>query len=653
MPAPPISPDLSEFTPDLPIQPNPQIVIDWPQPGDLPRIEEVEPLSQPFELADFSDRMPQIPDTSETRLTGEITVIFPRDKSLFPERGKLLDRFKSLSTVVQLPDDESIARLAAQSRADEELLGALLRTYGYFDAQIIRSLAGEGGEDAGVSFEVVPGARYRVGAIDLGNLRAAGADYDNLRAAYGIFPGDTLSLDAIENERFDLDRALGETGYPFASIEEPQLLVDHAREEGDITMPVEPGGKYLLGQVTSSNPDFLSGKHLTSIARWDVGEIYRRSDGNDLRRAILATGIVGSVTLTPVEVTPPLGDQPGVVDIAADLAPAPLRTLAGSIGFGTEEGIRIAGRWEHRNLFPPEGMLRVRGILGTREQLAGVTLRKNNFGGRDQILTLDAYASTIDYDAYDAETLALTGVYEKVSTLLFQKPLSWSAGVELLATRETARDARRNAVGPEDTFFVAAVPFYGQIDQTDTILDPTDGWRLSARVSPEFSQSDAGQAIYVRNQFDASYYQAVAENVVLAGRVRLGSIVGADLDTIAPSRRLYSGGGGSVRGYGYREIGPLSGVGDPLGGRSLAEFSLEARVRTGLLDGAIGVVPFIDAGSVGLGSVPDFERIQYGAGLGISYHTSFGPFRVDVAFPLNPGPSDNWVAVYVALGQAF
>ena len=43
------------------------------------------------------------------------------------------------------------------------------------------------------------------------------------------------------------------------------------------------------------------------------------------------------------------------------------------------------------------------------------------------------------------------------------------------------------------------------------------------------------------------------------------------------------------------------------------------------------VVPFIDAGTVSLGSTPDFRFIQFGAGVGIRYKTSFGPIRVDVA----------------------
>ena len=65
------------------------------------------------------------------------------------------------------------------------------------------------------------------------------------------------------------------------------------------------------------------------------------------------------------------------------------------------------------------------------------------------------------------------------------------------------------------------------------------------------------------------------------------AIVGTDLRNIAPSRRLYAGGGGSVRGYGFREIGPRDDLGEPSGGRSVVEVGLEARIRTGFMDGAV------------------------------------------------------------------
>ena len=143
------------------------------------------------------------------------------------------------------------------------------------------------------------------------------------------------------------------------------------------------------------------------------------------------------------------------------------------------------------------------------------------------------------------------------------------------------------------------------------------------------------------------------ERTVIAGRVAYGAIPGAPLQSIAPSRRFYAGGGGSVRGYGFREIGPRDALGDPTGGRSVVEGAIEARIDTGFFDGALSVVPFVDAGSVSTSVTPDFKDIRFGAGVGVRYTTGFGPLRLDVGFPLNPRPEDSFVAVYVSLGQAF
>ena len=657
----PLMPAPEEVVPplevDSPIAEMPLITLDPVDELELADVDPVEPGEQ-IDFKDFADVIPPLPEGSENRLSRELVLVFPTDEALFPLRNEFIKRFEALSAIDSLDADGNQARLAAQARADEELLQRMLRTYGYFDNQVIRSVLAPEDRDDGASdrplarFEIIPGNRFTVGAVDTGDLATTGADFDMLRAQYEVFPGDPISIDTIVNERLDLDLALGENGYPFAEVGEPSMLVDHSRQEGDVTLPVSPGGKYSFGAIVSDDEDFLSSRHLSRIARFEPGETHNLSDTTDLRRAILATGLVGSVSVTPVEAAPPQDGEPGTVDMNVELTRAPLRTIAGSLGYSTEEGVRVAASWEHRNLFPPEGMLRVRGIAGTQEQLLGVTFRKNNFRRRDRILTVDAFASTLDYDAYDARTVSLVTNYERVSTLLFQKPLSWGLGLELVATGEREADAN-GILGPRETFLIAALPVHAQIDTSDDLLDPTKGFRIGGRISPEISDNNGSQSFYVRNQFDASYYQQVGNNVVIAGRTRVSSIPGASIADIAPSRRIYAGGGGSVRGYGYREIGPRNDLGDPSGGRSAVEFSLEARVQTGLMDGAIGVVPFIDAGSVSEDALPGFGNMKFGAGIGIRYQTNFGPIRLDVAAPLNPGPNDAPVAVYVALGQAF
>ncbi len=652
-------PDDVVVDPDTPMADPPGMDLAWPEDIELPPLEDLE-ATEEVKFVDLEIAGPQVAFAGAEiiEISDDLVLGFPQREPPFGGRVDFIDRFEALSTIRDLDtDDDNIAQLSARAREDEELLDNLLRVYGYYDGRIIRSIgARDAGDDTAserpiVRFDVIPGERYRFGAIDLGSLSTA-PDAEALRAAFGIQSGDFLQSDKIIEEQLDLDIALGESGYPFAAIDAPELLIDHEREEGDLTLPVTPNGKYVFGEVVSSDPDFLSSRHLGTIARFDPGDGYKRSLELDLRRAVTATGLVSSVTITPREVTPPSQGQPGVVDIDVAIEQADLRTIAGAIGYGSEEGFRLQASWEHRNFFPPEGMLRVRGIAGTQEQLAGVTVRKNNFGGRDRILNIDAYASTIDSPAFEARTAALVASYERISTLLFQKPLSWSIGGELVATQE--RPPAINGVSqPRETYFVAAIPGYVQIDSTDDLLDPTQGFRAAVRLSPEVSRNRGVQSFYLRGRADASYYQELREGFVIAGRAAFGSIVGTDLRNIAPSRRLYAGGGGSVRGYGFREIGPRDDLGEPSGGRSVVEVGLEARIRTGFLDGAVAVVPFVDAGSVSTSSAPDFSEIKIGVGVGVRYYTGFGPIRVDVGVPLNPEEGDAPVAVYVSLGQAF
>lgn len=661
----PFAGETIELGPDSPLAEVPGLTLEWPDPLELADVEEIEDDgSAEFTEANPLESGPLLIDPIVVNLNEQLALAFPSEPGAFPQQDEFVDQFETLSSIEAYGDLESnVGQLGARAREDQEILNRLLRAYGYYDGEIIRevgpNLVDGSDERPQVRFNILPGERYRFGNIDLGELDQA-PDSQILRQSFGLFPGDFVDSYDIVRERADLDIALGNNGFPFAEIDGPELLVDHARIEGDLTMPVRPNGQYVFGDVLSSLPDFLSSEHLATIARFEPGDLYTREDEQDLRRAIIATGLVSSVTITPVETEAPANGEPGVVDVEIGLTEAELRTIAGAIGYGTEEGFRIAASWEHRNLFPPEGALRVRGVIGTQEQLLGVTFRKNNFGGRDRILTLDAFASSLDNTAFAANTAGFIGTYERVSTLLFQKPFSWSAGLELVASDERlAFDIDNSLLNnpnppPRQTYFVAALPLYAQIDTSDDLLNPTEGFRVSMRASPEVSRTQGMQSFYVRNQIDASYYRQVGEDgPILAGRVALGSITGASLANIAPSRRFFAGGGGSIRGYGYRAVGPRNADGDPIGGRSLVELSAEARIPTPLFDGAVQVVPFVDAGSVGTEQYPDFEDIRVGAGVGVRYLTGFGPLRVDVAIPINPRPTDSFVAVYVSLGQAF
>jgi translocation and assembly module TamA len=288
-----------------------------------------------------------------------------------------------------------------------------------------------------------------------------------------------------------------------------------------------------------------------------------------------------------------------------------------------------------------------RGVVGTQEQGAGVTFRRSNAGQRDRTLELTAEALHSDYDAYSAYTGRLAARLYRDSTPIWQKKLTYAVGAEVLATGEKDYDY---AVGERRrrTFYIGALSGQIGIDHSDDLLNPTKGFRVTALIQPEGSL-EGGFTPYVRARLDASGYYPVSGDVVIAGRVRLGTIQGAERNDIAPSRRFYAGGGGSVRGFGYQQLGPMDPNGDPIGGRSVNEAAAEVRYRFG----NFGVVGFVDVGQAYASTMPRFSDLRMGAGVGGRFYTNFGPMRLDVATPINRRPGEARVSVYVSIGQAF
>lgn len=619
--APPATP--APLDPDSPLAPLPDLGVAWPDLG-----AEAEIVTDAATRTELSEL---------TRYTYRVEGIDTAADALFRQR------FDALSTLRQHQDEPAnAAQIDRRAREDSELLTTLLRGVGYYDARVtstVQPLA------AGpqVTLTAEPGTLYRFDQVRLVGLDAAGEKAPPLREAFGVTAADPVDADKIAGGEETLRARIGELGFPFASIGQSAITIDHATQTATLAIDVAPGTARRFGRVTMADTRIFDARHVEDIARFKSGEPYDASALDDLRRALIQTGLVSSVQVKPVE-----GTEPGSVDIDVALERAPPRTIAGELGYGTGEGIRSAVSWTHRNLFPPEGALTVRGVLGTQEQSGGVIFRRNNFHRRDRILTAQVIASNVQRDAYQATTFSIGASLERQTNIFFQKAWTWSFGFDLAASDErdvilSTGEARRR------TFFIAALPTSLNYDGSDDLLNPTRGFRLGGLFSPQLSLQGSAFG-YARIQFDASAYRSFSERLVVAGRVRLGTIAGAPRDAIAPSRRFYAGGGGSVRGFGYQDIGPRDPNNDPIGGRSLAEFSIEARVKA---FGNFGVVPFLDAGNIYTSALPRFDGLRYGTGIGLRYYSNFGPIRIDVGTPINPQRGDPRVAVYVSLGQAF
>jgi len=606
------------------LAPMPDLGVDWPDPA---KIDAAPSVGGPTEVKGIAaDKLQHY----RTSLEGADTL-----------GATFRTRFDQLSALVTNQGKAAnAAQINRRARDDEDLVRELLAAQGHYDGRVVSVVnSNPQSGDTVVHVQVTPGGAYQFSSVTLAGLDAAGKEAPRLARDFGVKTGDTVNADVVQNAVTAFKVELGRQGYPFAKVGEPEVAIDHQTNKAVLTVEVTPGERARFGKIvpTGTRPLF-SASHLQTIARFHPGQQYDAARLDDFRRALIATGLVSVVTITPVATR-----DPGIVDIDVQIDRAPPRTIAGELGYSTGEGVRVEASWTHRNLIKPEGAVTFRGVLGTKEQSLGATLRQANFNARDRVLTAQVVASHSVYDAYDARTFDMGAGLERQTNIIWQKTWTWSIGTEFVGTSE-----RHTGDPTRKTYLVAALPTGLSYDGSDDLLNPTRGFRLAVHVSPELSLQ-AGTHTYAKTQLDASAYQPLGTRFVFAERIRLGSIDGVARDSIAPSRRYYAGGGGSIRGYGYQKIGPVDRNGDPLGGKSLTEFSLETRVRFG----NFGVVPFLDGGNLYASSIPKFSKFRYGTGIGVRYYSSFGPIRVDVGTPLNRRPGESRVAVYVSLGQAF
>jgi translocation and assembly module TamA len=562
----------------------------------------------------------------------------------------LADQFRDLSALSEAKGRAANeAQLSARLTEDSKLLQRILQAEGWYDAavqtRIDRPAATTSGQPLTAVLLVSPGERYKLGSVSV----QAGATVppDLVPKNLALQPGEPIVAERIQGAEANVAIVLPQEGYPFATVGQRDVLLDPETHLGDYTLPIELGPRARFGGFRTTGRQAFDVRHVEVLSRFKRGELYDSRQVDDLRQALVATGLFRTVAVAPERTGQINPDGTEAVTMLVTQDAGPPRTLAGSAGYGTGQGFRVEASWTHRNLFPPEGALIATAVAGTQEQGASLIFRRSNAGKRDRTLQGGFEALRSRYDAFNALTGRLFVRLSRDSTPIWRKTFTWAVGAEIIGTVEDdfnfdlGRRAKRK-------YGIGALTGQVGFDQTDSLLDPTRGFRAQILAQPEGALSD-GFRPYLRSQLDASGYYPVADSIVVATRARFGTTLGIDRAELAPSRRFYAGGGGSVRGYGYQQLGPKDPDGRPLGGLSLVEGAAEVRYRFG----NYGVVGFVDAGQVYADRTPSFRNLRAGVGIGGRFYTNFGPLRLDIATPVGRKPGESRLNIYISIGQAF
>ena len=556
----------------------------------------------------------------------------------------LLDKVSELKTLEdRLPASEE----ALRRRADRDLgrLSDAARSLGYWDAQFHYDLD-SAVEPQKVTVKVTPGPLYHVASVAVLGSDGRPLPIPPNAPPLALKPGDPARTAPVVAAESGLLAAFGDSGHPFAKIDSRQVVIDHRSHTMEVTYKLIPGPAMRFGEVSINGLKTLNPGYVERRLRWRRGEAYNAATVEETRRALIESGLFSTVQITPTADS----REPGSAQMTIDATERPHRTVGAGVGYNTSQGAAARVFWENRNLFGNAEYLKLSATGGQQVYGVNANFRRPDFLVTDQDFLATAEIADDTPVAYHSRrALATAGVERRFGRLLTGGVLveAEKANVEQLANVSTNTSAQRT-----QRYTLFGIPAYLKLDTTDNLLSPTRGWRAQLSVTPAHIFSTPSST-YVTSLLSASTYWKVDANgrAILAGKAALGTLDGAPLASLPADQRIYVGGGGTIRPYGYQMAGQLAPNNDPIGGRSSLVLNFESRVK---ITDTIGVVPFVDAGSYYESSVPQLgHRLFYGVGLGLRYYTPFGPLRLDLATPLYKRNADSWVQVYVSLGEAF
>jgi outer membrane protein assembly complex protein YaeT len=533
-------------------------------------------------------------------------------------------------------------------RADQVRVVELYRLMGYRQAGVIGSSVEDLGPGKGlrVSLRLAEGPRTAIEGTHWEGLpQISVSARDKLLEQSRLREEAPYRAGLVTQEQRRALDILAEEGYPLAKVAT-------AEEWSQDSLRVSVGFAVLSGPLCRFGPTSFEGlrqlseEDLRRSLTYRKGALFRRSKLRDTRQQLYSQGLVKYVSVS-------LGDGPdslGMLPITFRVREAPQRYLKAAAGFSSEDRLRGALTAGHRNVLGRARNLELSLRAAWWRQQASVRLRQPQWPWPRHTVSAGAYVKWEQEKSYEAQVRGGTVDLERSSGRYTRVSISY--GIERTVfygntedVKEQMGDAYRNpstlatlqATIARDSRGEPFWPASGSASRL-TIEAPGLLWRSDYR--------------YAKAWVESSRFKRVWGEMVLAGRLGFGTIKTLEAGQVVPvHRRFYSGGTHSVRGFGRRSIGPKDAEGDPVGGQTLAEASLEIRFP---IRPSVGGVAFADMG----GLWKDYLEVRHqglerSCGFGVRVSSPVGPLGADLAWDLSRPLGRHALRLHVLIGQAF
>ncbi|MDP2646994.1 MAG: BamA/TamA family outer membrane protein [Desulfobacterales bacterium] len=470
-----------------------------------------------------------------------------------------------------------------------------------------------------------------------------------LLGAIPLQPGQIFNVEKYRDSKKNIQQVLGNNGFPFARLS-GKVTIDTVANAADVSYTLTSGHQYTFGAIRILEND----AHVKEIVvrralEFKTGQTYSSESVDQSQRNLFNMDIFRLSAIKPE------APGPGAksVDMAVVLKAKKTQSIKAGIGYGTEDRFRVKAAWTYRNLLGRGGRVSLSAKRSDLIENIQIDYLQPYFLNAKSALSSKGGFEREKLTSYTNRTI-FSGI---ALTQDFKKHWLWANSYNLeLNNPENVKVTSPEEIQKifsENTYLFSSIQTGLIYDSTRNALDPSEGTILS--LSIQWADSVIGSEIdLIKPAIEIKKYMPLAGMFVLAGRLRLEAIESHDSDQIPIFKRLFLGGGNTVRGYGYQELPPLDETGVPLGGLSALNASIE--MRHPVYHKVSGVV-FGDLGLLNTKTFNyNFSEIRYSAGVGLRYDTVLGPVRLDWGYKLNPGDEekgkDRW-RIHLNIGQAF
>ncbi|MGD8367046.1 MAG: BamA/TamA family outer membrane protein [Desulfobacterales bacterium] len=557
---------------------------------------------------------------------------------------------------------------AQDLKDDQERIRQFYRARGFYHTRIDAEAEPTGdeakkttGESGGplpvvrVVFSVKEGPPVTISEVRVDTFSAEPSEEELLHQV-PLKKGQIFTESDYRAAKKSLERSFQNRGFPFPKIE-GRVRVDVRENLARVVFTVDPGRALCFGAVKIVQEGATVSETVVLRAlRFKTGEPYSASAVEQSRRNLINLDVFRSALILPGQ---PEADNDSL-PMEVRLRSKEPRQVGFGIGYGSEDGLRLRASWTYRNAFSRAGRFT---FSASRTDLI-----QNVQAEYGQPYWIDAKTDLRSRAGWERELFdSYTNRKQFLNAALDRRlPKNWTGtlgyGLEdnKLEEVDIADPIERLEFIRNNEYLISSVNIGIGRKRVDSELYPTAG-EVFTLASEQAFAAIGSELSFVNPSVELRAYRTPWGRVTFGGRLKLESIAGiGDTEFIPIFKRLFLGGSNTVRGYGYRMLGPLDANGVPVGGKSAANANIEARFP---IYGSFSGVVFFDAGMVDPESFHfDTAAIRTACGAGFRYDSVIGPLRVEFGYKLNPEeesalppgvePESRW-RIHFNVGQTF